>query len=52
MQFFSEKECISICLKNTNKYVHLAVEGMKNDFERVSESGIISDITDKEMIGV
>ncbi len=48
MQLFSGKECISICLKNANKYVRLAVEDMRNDFKKVSELCITPDITDNE----
>ena len=44
MQLFNKNECISICLKNTNKYVRLAVEDMRNDFKRISESGVMPEI--------
>ena len=30
MQLFTENSCISICLKNTNKYVRLAVEDLRS----------------------
>ena len=48
MQLFNKNECISICLENTNKYVRLAVEDMRNDFKRVSESCVCPEIITEE----
>lgn len=48
MRLFDKNECISICLKNTNKYIRLAVEDMRNDFKRVSESCVCPEIITEE----
>ena len=39
MVIFNSKGCLDICLKNTNKYVLLAVEDLRKDFVRVSKLG-------------
>jgi len=48
MQLFKNNNCISICLKNTNEYVRLAVEDLRNDFKRISKSGILPEIISEE----
>ncbi len=48
MNLFNKNECICICLKNTNKYVLLAVEDMRNDFKRISESCVLPEIITEE----
>ena len=48
MQLFTKNECISICLKNTNKYVRLAVEDLRNDFKRISKSCVLPEIISEE----
>lgn len=40
MKLFDKEYCIDICLKNSNKYVVLAVEDLQKDFERVSFFGV------------
>lgn len=37
MLLFQENQCVSICLKNKNPYVRLAVEDLRSDFLRVSD---------------
>lgn len=51
MRLFYENACISICLKNKNKYVRLAVEDMRRDFERVSEYCVLPEIVEQEKDG-
>lgn len=48
MLLFDNKSCIDICLKNTNKYVRLAVEDLRNDFRRLSKSGVVPKIISEE----
>ncbi len=48
MLLFNEKTCVNICLKNKNKYVRLAVEDMRKDFERVSERCLCPQLVDSE----
>ncbi len=48
MQLFNKNQCIRICLKNTNPYVSLAMEDLKNDFKRVSEAHICPEIVFEE----
>ena len=48
MKLFDKTKCISLCLKNTSPYVQHAVEDMKNDFKRISKSGIYPEIIFEE----
>lgn len=48
MKIFDDKNCISVCVKNTNKYVSLAVNDMINDFMRVSSRGVSPQIINQE----
>lgn len=48
MIIFDRERCISICLKNKNKYVALAVGDLINDFKRVNSSGKAPAFTEKE----
>lgn len=48
MLLFDEKRCVDICLKNKNKYVRLAFEDMRKDFERASDCGVIPKLSDSE----
>ena len=46
MILFDEKYSISICCKNRNKYVQLAVSDLAEDFKRVNKNGIIPKMVD------
>ncbi|MBE6789371.1 MAG: hypothetical protein E7539_06920 [Ruminococcaceae bacterium] len=48
MLIFNKEKAISICLKNTNKYVALAAEDLKKDFARVNSAEILPEITSYE----
>ena len=48
MILFEQNRCVSICVKNTNKYVRLAVEDMRNDFKKISKSNIFPAYSDEE----
>ncbi|MBR4057068.1 MAG: hypothetical protein IKK00_02895, partial [Oscillospiraceae bacterium] len=48
MLLFNQDKCITICLKNTNPYVRLATEDLRNDFKRVSTHGIPAEFVDFE----
>lgn len=48
MIIFDQEKCISICLKNKNKYVALAAQDLRNDFARVSKSGILPEYISDE----
>ena len=48
MILFDKNTCIDIFPKNTNRYVILAIEDMRCDFERVSISGHKPKIVDFE----
>jgi len=48
MLLFEQNKCVSICVKNTNPYVRLAVEDMRNDFKRVSKYGVLPELVDEE----
>lgn len=48
MLLFNSEKCIKICLKNSNKYVRLAVEDMRKDFKRISRAGFMPEFTDNE----
>lgn len=48
MILFNKDKCIDICLKNTNKYVLLAVEDMQKDFERRSKYSLKPQIINEE----
>lgn len=48
MLLFNQDKCITICLKNTNPYVRLATEDLRNDFKRVSTHGISPEFVDFE----
>ena len=48
MLLFDDKCCVSICLKNTNKYVRQAVENLRNDFKRISNFGLTPKIVSEE----
>ena len=51
MLLFKGKESISICLKNKNHYVRLAVEDLQNDFLRVSRLTAAPQLLDEETKG-
>ena len=40
IRLFDSHTSIDICLKNSNPYVALAAEDLRNDFARVNASGI------------
>lgn len=48
MLLFNENQCISICLNNTNPYVKLAVEDLRNDFRRVNRAGLCPQLLEQE----
>ena len=48
MLLFNRNSCITICLKNKSPYVAAAVEDMRRDFARVSESGLVPEIVGDE----
>jgi len=48
MFIFNGQRAISICLKNTNKYVALAAEDLRQDFARVNSAEILPEITSYE----
>ena len=48
MILFHGETCVDICVKNTNPYVLLAVEDLRNDFARVSCSGVKPRLVDEE----
>ena len=48
MILFDKKDCVRICLKNTNKYVVRAVDDLIADFARVSACGVRPTVSDRE----
>lgn len=48
MQLFNDKQCVDICLKNSNKYVALAVEDLIKDFARVSKACVCPKVVQAE----
>lgn len=48
MLLFNKNSCVDICLKNKNRYVRLAVEDLRNDFKRLSESNTMPELLDEE----
>ncbi len=48
MLLFDDKKCISVVLKNKNRYVALAAEDMRQDFARVSEAGHLPKLCESE----
>lgn len=47
MLLFDEKQCINVCLKNTNEYVRLAVNDMLEDFGRISKNDVYPKLLDE-----
>ena len=48
MLLFNAQQCVDICLKNTNKYVRLAVEDLIKDFARVNLARITPRLVGEE----
>ena len=51
MQLFNRDGCVDICLKNTDKYVRLAVNDLADDFKRVSTACVRPKIVSEETDG-
>ena len=51
MIVFNGSNCLDICVKNTNKYVRLAIQDLCEDFARVNKAGIKPKLIDTEKAG-
>ena len=48
MILFDRLACVSICLKNKNPYVALAVEDLRQDFKRVNAASVMPEYVSEE----